>query len=364
MELETHGGIYRGPQPGGFVKVGADGGNAEDVRRKLEGGIALGTAPGDPELRDGDAAPFLRAFLALPEGICQSLQNGPVEMGPVVDVGEADDGPLGFRSGYLHPRRPVGLEDQPHGTRRDLPDQVVEEYFGVQAPLPGELLFVVGKLPLEPAYHPVAPVDHDLQAVGPGHGGRIRGDQGDGLDIAPVGGVDSGRGSVTETADMGLQAAGPDDLAGLVRRGGDDGKAGGQPRLPGGPGGDAADFRCRRDELGEHLLPYRQELPFPVPGSGPAETLIVERDVPYLAAGGIAIFPGKTVGEIAGKEEILVGFFPDLPLVVGQPHGLRLGLEVGDGLPHAGETEGHSPEPAQGFQPLGAPLVEPDDGGA
>jgi len=59
-----------------------------------------------------------------------------------------------------------------------------------------------------------------------------------------------------------------------------------------------------------------------------------------------------------------VSLFPEVRLVMGKPHRLRFGLEVGHRFPHAGNPEGHSPEPPQGLQPLGAPLVEPDDGGA
>ncbi len=43
------------------------------------------------------------------------------------------------------------------------------------------------------------------------------------------------------------------------------------------------------------------------------------------------------------------------------PVGLRVGLEAGDGIARPGEAECEPPQSADGPQPLGAALVEPDD---
>ncbi len=72
----------------------------------------------------------------------------------------------------------------------------------------------------------------------------------------------------------------------------------------------------------------------------------------------------QQVGQVAREEQVLVGRRPDLGLVGSHPVGFRFGLQVGDGLGGAGHGKGCAPQSAERFEPLGAALVEPDDGRA
>ncbi|MPM67045.1 hypothetical protein SDC9_113961 [bioreactor metagenome] len=68
------------------------------------------------------------------------------------------------------------------------------------------------------------------------------------------------------------------------------------------------------------------------------------------------------MGNVAGKEEELVGVLPDLGLVDEHPVGLSFGLQVGDGFTHAGYFEEGAPQPAQRFLAGDAALIQPVNG--
>ena len=44
---------------------------------------------------------FLGTLRAFPQGVSQPFDDGPVEVGPAVDITKTDHGTLGFRSGNL-----------------------------------------------------------------------------------------------------------------------------------------------------------------------------------------------------------------------------------------------------------------------
>ena len=109
--------------------------------------------------------------------------------------------------GLRKPGRPVGLQHQPLRTGRDRFHQVVKERFRFHALFSSHALFAQAELLLEPAHHPVAAVDLDLEAVEPGHGRRVGRDERDDLDIFIMGGVDGGGGAVAQAGDGGIQRA-------------------------------------------------------------------------------------------------------------------------------------------------------------
>ena len=213
----------------------AGGRQPEDIGGHLHGGIALRAAAGDAHLGDRHPAAFFDAFRAFAQGVGQPFQDGPVQMRSRVHVAEADDGAFGFRAGVLQPRRPVGLEHQPHRAGRDLRfTSSSNSISGFDALLVGLQLLRQAELLLEPAHHPVAAEDLNFQAVGAGHGRRVGRDQRDDLDVLAVRGVDRGRGAVAQAADVRVEAARADHLAGFVRGRGDQRQPGGDPGRLGG----------------------------------------------------------------------------------------------------------------------------------
>ncbi len=161
-----------------------------------------------------------------------------------------------------------------------------------------------------------------------------------------------------------FERAGTQHLAGLVCGGGDQRQAGGDAGGLSGGGGDLAQARAGRDQVGQDVLIHRHGLPFPVKAVGPALGFIVEGDVGHLAAGGIDVFAGQQVGEVTGEQQVLVGGFPDLRLLGADPVGLGLGLQVGHRLGHARGGKGRAPKSGNGLEAVRAALVKPHDGRA
>ncbi len=123
------------------------------------------------------------------------------------------------------------MQRQAHRSRRDRSHQIVEEHLRIDAAVRCELLLAEAELPLEPGDHPVAPVDLDLHQVVIGHGSRVGRQEGQGLDIAPVGRVDRRRRPIAQGADRRLDASRAQDFAGLVGGGSDDGQTGREPNF-------------------------------------------------------------------------------------------------------------------------------------
>jgi hypothetical protein len=67
-------------------------------------------------------------------------------MRPVVHVAKTDHSPLGLRSGHFNARRPVGLENQSHGTGRHVMQEFFNKRFDFNTLLPGHLLLHMSKL--------------------------------------------------------------------------------------------------------------------------------------------------------------------------------------------------------------------------
>jgi len=277
---------------------------------------------------------------------------------------EADDRPPRLRPRHAQAGRPERLQDQPLRSRRRGPHQVVEEDFRLDALFLRQQDLAQAELLLEPAHHPVAAIDLDLQAVAARHGGRVGRDQGDDLDVAAVGGVDRGRRAVAQAADVRLQAAGADHLAGFVRRRRDQGQtfrqAGGRRRFR----RDVAQHACWRNQIGQDGRVERHGPPLPVPAARPGQALVVEGDVSDLAADGIDESPGQAVGQVAGEQQVFVRGGPDFRLARPDPVGFGFGLQVSHRVRHAYQAEDRAPQPADRRQALRAALIQPDDGRA
>jgi hypothetical protein len=241
-------------------------------------------------------------------------------------------------------------------------EEIVEEALRVDALLSGQKPFLVCEFVLEPAHHPEPPIDHDLQGVPPGNGRRVRGNEGDGLEIAFVGDVDRRCGSVAEAGHVGVEAPGPDHLAGLVRCGGNDGEALGDACQPGRLGRHTAQFPRGRNQFGEHGGFDREDPPLPVPGGGPSVVFVVEGYITHLGADGIHEPTREAMGKKARQKQVFVSPSPDIRLAGGDPVCLRLGLEIGYGIAVPRKAESQSPQASRRLHPLGAALVEPDDG--
>ena len=76
----------------------AVGGQAEDIRSELHGGIALASAAGHAQFADGDMAAFGGAFGTFTQGVSQPFKDGPVKVGTRMHIAEANHSAFGFRS--------------------------------------------------------------------------------------------------------------------------------------------------------------------------------------------------------------------------------------------------------------------------
>ena len=196
-------------------------------------------------------------FAALAQRVGQTLDDGAVDVGPGVNVAKTDHGALRFRPRDLDPRRPVGLEDEPHRARRHRLHQFVEEVFGLDPAFFGNPSLAQTELLFEPRDHPITTIDLHLEAVGARYRRRKRRQHGHRFDIAPVGGVDGGAGAVAQARYPGIETARTEHLAGLVGGRGDQR----QPRRDTGSrrGGrcDLAQHLTRRHQVGQLLAGHR-----------------------------------------------------------------------------------------------------------
>ena len=188
----------------------------------------------------------------------------------------------------------------------------------------------------EPAHHPIAAEDLDLDIVPSGDCRRIRRNERRCFDVARRSHVDGRGRAVAQACGRGIDTAGAEHLARLVGRTGHDGRsrrhAGRGRRF----GGDFTQDRSRREEFGEHLRFDAQRLPLPIVLRRPREFLEIKRHVSNLRAGGIDESAGQPVIQIAGEQQKLVRCFPDLRLVRGDPVGFGFALKIAHGFGGAG----------------------------
>ena len=301
-------------------------------------------------------------FAAFAQRVGQTLDDGAVDVGPGVNVAKTDHGALRFRPRDLDPRRPVGLEDEPHRARRHRLHQFVEEVFGLDPAFFGNPSLAQTELLFEPRDHPITTIDLHLEAVGAGHRRRKGRQHGHRFDIAPVGGVDGGAGAVAQTCYPGIEAARTEHLAGLVGGRGDQRQPRRDTSSRRGGRRDLAQYVARRHQIGQQLAGHRQGPPLPVARRGPPELFVIEGHITHLAAGRIHESTHQSMGQKAGEEQILVGARPDLGLVDLQPVGIGLGLKMGHGLAHPHRAEGQTPDTPHRLEPLTPALVEPENG--
>ena len=220
------------------------------------------------------------------------------------------------------------------------------------------------ELLLEPVDHPKTPRDLHLGVVVARHGGLVGRDERRGLQVARRGGVDGGRGAVREAGNLGREAPGAQHLAGFVCRACQHLQSGGDASVLRGLLAHFADDGARSHQLGQHVGCDGQGLPFPVVRRRPVAFFVVEGHVAHLRGNRIDQAPGEAVVEVAREQQIGAGARPDVGLVLGNPVGLGFFLEVAHGIAHANGAKGRFPPPGQARGVLGAPLVEPDHGGA
>ena len=364
MQAEADGAVDGRAEAGSLVQVRALGRQVEDIGSQLHGRVALRTAAGDTQALDARAGALLDLLAALAQGVGQALEDGTVEVRAGMHVAEADDRALGLQPRLADARRPERLQHQAHGARRHALHQFVEQGLGLHPQLQAALALDVAELLLEPADHPEAAKHHDLGVVVVGNRRRVRRDQRDGLQVLGPRGVDGRRGAVGQAGRTRLHAAGADHLAGLVRGGGDQRQALGNAGMSTGLGADRADALTRLDQLRQHVRAHRNRLPLPVAGFGPAQALVVERQVGHAAAHRVGEAAAQAMGEKAREQQELVRARPDLRLLLGDPAGFGLAAEVVDGLLFADQLEQPAPGSLDAACDFGPALVEPENGRA
>jgi len=222
-------------------------------------------------------------------------------------------------------------------------------------------LFLVGKLALEPADHPKAAVDLNFKAIRTGNRGGIRRDEGDDLQVFPLGGVDGCRGAVAEAGNLRVHAAGPDHFAGFVGCRRNQRQSFRDAGIISCLAGDLPQHAGRRHQFRQDGWIHRNRLPLPIGGAAPAQALVIKRDVRHLAANRVHVPARQPVGEVAREKQVLAGCLPDVRLEGAQPVCFRLRLQISHRLRHTGQPEAQPPQSADWLQARRAALVEPDD---
>ena len=364
MQAEADRAEYRRAQAAGLVKVGPLGRQIEYVGGDLHRRIALRAAARNPHPLDRRAAAPFDALAAFAQGVDKAFENGAIEVGAGMHFAKADHRAFGFRPGHLDAGVPERLQHQAHRAGRHGIDQFVEQALGADATPVGLDFFMQAELFLEPVHHPEAAGDLDFRVVVSGHRRLERRDEARGLQVARRRGVDGGCGAEGKARDVGREATGADDFAGLVGGAGNHRQALRDAGIARGFGADHAESGAGRHQLRQHLALDGQALPFPVPRRRPAAALVVEGNVADLAGDRIDEAAGEAIVQVAGEQEVFVGLRPDRRLVLGDPVGFRFAGKVADGVAHADGTEGQFPPPGELRLGIAAPLIEPDNCGS
>ena len=275
-----------------------------------------------------------------------------------MDIAKADNGTFGFGAGQFDARGPVGLQNHSHGSWRHGFDQFFKKCLGRKPLLRGLLKFRVSEFFLEPAHHPVSPVNLNLQGMKPRDCRRIGGQQGNGLHIFFVGDVDGRGGAIAETADARIQTSRANDLAGLVGSNGNDGKAGGFRRFR----GDRAKRLRDRNKSGQNRRIHGNTKPFPVPASGPSMIPVIKGKIAHLTSDGVHKFPCQLKCQKPGKQQVFICLPPDIRLVGTDPVGFSFSLKIADGIAEVRSLENQAPGPTDGKLAVGFSLVKPEHG--
>ena len=128
-----------------------------------------------------------------------------------------------------------------------------------------------------------------------------------------------------------------------------------------GLGADLAQSLAWLEQLGQLLTAYLQRLPLPVAGCGPAQALVVERQVGHATAGGIDEAATQAMGEKTREQQHLVRTIGDVGLMLGDPVDLGLATEMIDRLLGPRQLEQPAPGALNPSLHLGAALVEPEN---
>ena len=281
--------------------MGPPHGQAEDIGRHLDDRVAPRSATGGPDLGELNLVLRLGQRPALLEGEHQSLEDGAIDVGPGVDVAESEDRSLRRRV-QLRAGRPEGLANEAHRARRNIPDQLLQQFLGRGIGSFGHLPLAQAELLLEPRNQPEAAEDRDLRVELARDRRRIRRQEGAQLNVLRDLGVE--RGGCPE-ADAGLlrrQAARADHIAGLVVRTGDHRQTSRDPALLGRAGRHVAEQPGRRNHFGQLVRLDREEGPLQVSARRPGSFLHVERDGAEHVAAGVPKLAGEPVAQVARQE--------------------------------------------------------------
>ena len=141
----------------------------------------------------------------------------------------------------------------------------------------------------------------------------------------------------------------------------------GSPVASAAAGRDLAEPFGGRDEVGQPGRVHRRHGPAPVPGLGPAERLVVERQVADLGRGRVDEPSGQALGQEPREQQVVADRRPDRGLVGAQPAGLAGRRERLDRVAQPEDPEAerrHATDASERRQAVRPPIVEPGDRGA
>ncbi len=195
----------------------------------------------------------------------------------------------------------------------------------------------------------------------PGQRRGVGGQQALHFDVLRLRRVDGGGGAEGQVRGVGRERAAAEHFAGLVGGSRDHRQAGRQAELGGGRCGQGAQTRRGRHEARQLRGANRQRFPVPLARARPLLALVVERQVADLAGGRVDPFADQPMRQPTREQGEALAALPDRAVVLGQPVGLGLALQLPHQRAGSGDAEGRVPEQAERRRRRAQALVGPDD---